>query len=235
MAIALVSNTIAGTAANGGTTGAINTTGASLLIVGLSWSSNSGTTPPPVTDSKSNTWTRLTAQEPTPPNTDSYSVIYYAKNPTVGSGHTFTASLTNSFPTIGVQAFSGVDTSSPFDVENGTAINHAFTADITSVQPGSVTPSNDGSLIVTVLSNYIDSSNSDRSINQSFTISDQLGFVTTIAMGMAYQIQTTATARNPTWSWTNAVFLVSTAIAVFKAASAAPSSGHRGLPLLGVG
>jgi hypothetical protein len=45
--------------------------------------------------------------------------LYYAANPTVGSGHTFSYTGASNFSSIFVAAFSGVATSSPFDKENG--------------------------------------------------------------------------------------------------------------------
>ncbi len=77
---------------NGGdTTGTpIDTTGANLLIFGVSYLDGSA---PTISDSKSNTWTALTA---TLPSTSGDIRIYYAKNPTVGAGHTFSATGTGS-------------------------------------------------------------------------------------------------------------------------------------------
>jgi hypothetical protein len=101
----LVASTIvASTDKNDATTSAINTTGATALFVWLACSKSTTST---VTDSKGNTWTALTK--------NSASILvglqlwYCTTTPTVGTGHTFTSStVTNSYPALAVQAFSGV-------------------------------------------------------------------------------------------------------------------------------
>ncbi|MFM2357274.1 MAG: hypothetical protein RJA61_11 [Candidatus Parcubacteria bacterium] len=204
----LIANTGAGSSGgNNVTTGAIDTTGANLIVVVVSWYSGAANT---LSDSKGNTWTALTAYAAG--NTQQR--IYYAYNPTVGSGHTFTAT-NSSYPSIAVSAWSGAATS-PYDVENGSS-----GSGITSKQPGSVTPSENNELIITGLG--FDTSNT-LSINSGFTISNQLNYTVGNYMGgaMAYLVQTTSAAVNPTWSWSSSMG-VSTGIATFKAASATRS------------
>ncbi len=179
MAIALVTNgTGLSTDSNGFTTGSFDTTGANFLIVGFVQSSataGSGA----ISDSKSNTWLRLT--EYTVAFSDRFIAIYYAENATVGSGHTFTAAGTSNFPTIIMAAFSGVATSSTFDVENG--VNNTFD----STQPsGSITPGAD----------------------------NEFGHT---AGATAYLIETTATAKNPTWTWSSGNARCGATVAAFKA------------------
>src|SRR4051812_9792279 len=91
-----------GSGANGGTSGAIDTSGANFLVAVVASYSVGDTT---VTDSKSNTWTQLTARDEI--NTTLVrNRIWYAKNATVGSGHTFSDAVSSSFPSICVAAFS---------------------------------------------------------------------------------------------------------------------------------
>lgn len=212
MAFTLISNTSAGSSnTTDVTTGAIDTTGANILIAVAT--SNSV-----VTDSKSNTWTKLTVRNDTGGHGNECA-IYYAKNPTVGSGHTFTA--TGGFPSIAVASFSGADTTSPFDQENGTG----SAGSVTSIQTGSVTPTQNNELLIAGLT--FDVSNTP-SINSSFTITNTTDYSggNHYGVSMAYKIQTSLSAENPTWSWGAGAF-VATAIATFKI----PTSGGGGFLL----
>src|SRR5574341_912330 len=210
MAIALVVSTIKAASASTSsvTSDAVDTTGSSLLVVAVS--SYAVVAVATVTDSKSNTWTQLTTR--TDPGANlSRQTLYYAQNPTVGTGHTFTASTspTASFPAIGVYAFSGTATTAVFDVENGNGADA-----VTSIQPGSVTPTQNNEVVVAAL--CFESSDTI-SIGSGFTLSDQVPWVVNVNFGLAiaYKIQTTAGAENPTWSWTTSDD-IATAIATFK-------------------
>lgn len=216
MAIALVAHTSAGSS-NGGvsvTTGAIDTTGASLLLAFVG--DYNSVTASTVSDSKSNTWTALTTYSG---GTNPRARIFYAKNPTVGTGHTFTATAPGAatFPGVAFYAFSGADTTAPFDSpqENG----GGNTVSGTSFQPGSVAPSVDNELLFTGI--CLDGTFSAPTVDSSFTIGDSVAFSNgqTFGVFVAYQIQTTATTRNPTLSWTTAVTNKAGAIGTFKAAT----------------
>ena len=205
MGYALVISHKQGLGETGGTSSAIDTSGANLitLIVG-------GTgTPSSVTDNKGNTYTlRATGS-----GASQASRIYSATNPTVGSGHTFTVSApTNTFVSLIVLAFSGADTSSPFDQNNGVS-----TDGVTSIQPGSVTPSVNDELLVCSLGLGGDVTN--LAIGSSFTLQENLplGSGVNYAAAGAYKIQTSAGAENPQWTWTTSRNAAS-AIATFKPA-----------------
>lgn len=187
-------------------TSAIDTTGADLLVVCVNNTSVSA----PVSDSKSNTWTKLTGQSGTPGT-----CIYYSKNPTVGSSHTFTVTGV-SFVAFQVLAFSGADLTSPFDVENGNSTTG------TTLQPGSVTPSANGSLLVVGLGS--NQSEGGVSIDSSFTIQESNPYTGGTNYGgfCAYKIQGTASAENPTWTMGTSRNYYST-IAVFAPASGGSS------------
>lgn len=209
MAIAHVATTILDGA---GTTSSIDTTGASLLVVGVSsYGPPSGSAT--ISDSKSNTWTLLTLYA----GVDYGIQVYYATNPSVGSGHTVTTGGGLSFPGLVFSAFSGVDTASPFDVENG---NSAIAS---TNQAGTVTPSNANSLVISAAA-IRQSGMLPTSIDGGFTILDQGGGVSGIAVGMAYLIQTSIAAADPTWTFSasNASSITS---AVFKAASGGGGGG----------
>lgn len=183
------------------TTTAINTTGANLIVLSLIHTNSQ----PTVTDSYGNLWTPLTAL-----GSSQVSRLFYCVNPTVGPGHTFTATQSlESYPVLGVLAVSGAS-DTPFDVENGS------TGNSTSLQPGNITPTQDGSLVVTALANGV---GTNAAINGGYTALTS-DFVNAAAVGgsFAYLIQNSAAQTNPTWTW-NSGGASSAAIASFKSAS----------------
>lgn len=205
MAYALVTDVEAIPGASGGTTGAVDTTGASLLIIHVA----SFAAVDSVSDSKGNTWTPLTSHGGA---NSRHTRFWYAANPTVGSGHTFTVSGTLIFPHIAVAAFSGAATTSPFDQENG-----ATSADATTLATGSVTPGEDNELLV---SGCCGAMTSSPTINSGFTVTDDAPFGSGNNMqgGLAYLVQTSAAAVNPTWNFNNTGG-VGASIATFKVAA----------------
>ncbi len=102
MAFALVANAGSGS----GTTSAVDTTGADLLVAAVAYFDGAGT----VTDSKGNTWTGLT---PATPGSGRACRLLYCVPTSVGGGHTF--STPSGFGGLCVSAWSGVDTATPFD------------------------------------------------------------------------------------------------------------------------
>lgn len=206
MAYSLVTHVEAGGSANGVTTGTVDTTGATLIVISTSRYSPAGESTT-VSDSKGNTWTALTLSQAN----GVANRLYYCANPTVGSGHTFSTSDTGSYPSIAVLAFTG-NTATPFDQENGGL------AVATSLTIPSVTPTEDNELIVAGISHENNTAGSV-TINGGFT-------AYTVAYssgnseggGIAYLIQTTATAASPTWNITNSA-AIAARIATFKAAA----------------
>ena len=202
----LIASVSGGTGSNGGTPAAINTVGANLIVIYVGYVHTLGTLI--LTDNQSNTWTPLTE----------YAIgggdaragrIFYCFNPTTNASHTFTTGgLT--YPGIAVAAWSGADTS-PFDVENGFA-----RADSSSpIQPGSVTPSQPDSIIITGVTHL---STAALSVDSGFTVDEDLATSPGNYFGcaMASLVQTSSSAVNPTWTVTSGTMCVS-AIAVFKA------------------
>jgi hypothetical protein len=220
--MSLIAHTSAGSAGgNTITTSAIDTTGATLIVVCVSETSGVINTP---TDSKSNTYTPLTNRD----TGASVAVrLFYCENPTAGSGHTFSYTHNSAFPAIAVQAHGGTLTASSLNTETG-----ATGAAVTSIQPGSISPAAASDLFVTGLSF---GASRVVSIDSSFTISDQVDYLSAggnFGIGMAYK--SSGTAENPTWSWTPALS-PAVAMASFKEASggAGPSS-QATLTMLGV-
>ncbi len=210
MSYVLVANTVA-QGLDGGTTSNIDTTGATLLVVGIC---SFGTDPTTISDSNSNTWNALTIFTT---GGGQRVRLFYALNPIVGSGHSFTFSATGSAAVILVSAFSGADTTSPFDSENGSG---------SSPTPGAVSPSEDNELIVTIVCDL----SSAATIDSGFTVTDSVAFIpgTALQGGMAYLIQTAAASANPTWNDGSA-----SSIACFKAAGGGGGNRRRRILLMG--
>jgi hypothetical protein len=200
--IGLIANAAAGSVDGGSTsvTGAIDTSGSSLLVVAAL---DDGSTT--ITDSKGNTWTLLNYIAA------NHVGLWYAANPVVGSGHTFTVS-TVGFSPIAVQAFSNVKLASPLDGA-GTGAANAGSA---TIQPGSKTPSEDNCLLVTASMNFGGVDNST-SFDSGFTKTDALPFAggQNYAIAMGYKVQNTAGPENPTITW-NASAGVGAQMAAFK-------------------
>ena len=183
MAFAVISGTKFQTAATA-TSPAIDTTGASTLIVVLSERTPSSGV---ISDSKGNTWSQLTVYSDDP--NDHACSIWWSNATSVGTNHTFTATGTDMACTVSIAAFSGGATS-PFDLQNG---NNAGTG--STVQPGSITPTQDSELVI---AGFVHDRAALPTIGGGFTMYQQLGFGAQYGGGLAYLIQTTATAANPT-------------------------------------
>lgn len=208
MAFALVTHTKKAA----GTTDAIDTTGADLIIglVAVYAGGGGGA----FSDSKGNTWTGLTAQSE---SGLSWVRIYYCVNPTVGSGHTF--SVSGSYQTLCVAAFSGAKATGTFDQQSGSSSGTSGAA-----TPGSITPSENDCLFVTGLGTfYAGISGAPSGFTASDYFASDPGGCST---GLAYEIQTTATARNPSWSYTGS-YGWSCVAAVFKAAAGGGGGGTK--------
>jgi hypothetical protein len=166
----------------GGTSAAIDTTGMNLIVAAIQTAGTMN-----FSDSKSNTWTALTQR--TEPVLSWATRLYYCSNPTVGTGHTF--STTSANVSMYVASWSGGHASSQFGAESGS----------NAAQPGNMIPSEDNCLFVTSAINLFAD---DYAIDSSFTIiyenGDNEAAASVVGGGMAYKIQTTAGAENPTWS-----------------------------------
>lgn len=207
--ITLVSHTAAAsTDGNGVTTTSIDTSGSDLLTVekvGLI-----GATDCTLTDSKSNSWTMLTAYSV---DSEQRIQMFYSVNPTVGSGHTFTCNGTALAPSIAVQSWSGM-APVPFNVQNGSG-----NSDVTGIRPGNVTTSTDNELIVTAVSAAPLAI--ALSIDSGFTKTDETNYSAGLHYGIAaaYKIKSIAGMENPTWTGDATLNYWATDIATFKSGS----------------
>lgn len=196
--IAVVAHTfvqsVSGT--NAGPSPAIDTTGATAIIIGSTINLIGGTALP--NDSKTNTWTDL-GTVANGGATQSQIALAWGSGLVVGTGHTFGMNTTN--PGLVIIALSGVlVTSNPLDQ----ARTQAITAAGTTLQPGSQTPTVDNCVFFVYTG---DAWTGITAIN-SGTITDQsplspAGHVAFATFG-AYLVQTAKTAFNPTVTFTGA-------------------------------
>jgi hypothetical protein len=193
------------------TSGAVDTTGADLIVA---WAIGYLSVVS-FTDSKGNTYTPLTLRaDPGGIN----GKFWYCFGPIVGSGHTFSSG--SSFPVIGVLAFNCGFGSDPFDVENGA------NGTGTSIQPGSVTPSNADNIVITGVGEG--TTGGTPSVDGGFTEPNAEADGAAFSATIAYLIQSAATAQNPTWSGiTSGGFGNVAGIAVFNAAAAGGGGNRR--------
>jgi len=201
MAITLIASvTMAGTD-DGGTSTAIDTTGATLLVMSVSlWTAHA------VSDSKGNTWVPLTERV----STQLRHRLYYCLTPTVGTGHTFTLTGANFYPSMFVYAFAGV---ASYQVESG-----AIAASGASLASGSLTPSTAGALVVTGVCGF-NAASTDTVTPSGFAVTTITGVGGTNLHGSAaWLIQATAAAIDPTWAFTPSQGNLSVGSAVFLAA-----------------
>jgi hypothetical protein len=171
----------------------LDTTGANFIIAGAVHLD--GATFITFTDTKGNTWTPLTEYSSGGGGIGNNLRFYYCENPIVGTGHGFTyAGISMAGAGVAVAAYTGVKTTSAFDVENGSGSMSA-----TTIQPGSVTPSLNDELIVTVVSTF--NTFTAPSIDSGFTLRQYTsGGGAFFDIAIADLIQTTAGAVNPTWT-----------------------------------
>lgn len=191
-----------GTGSTPAVTSGVDTSGSTLIVANVPFFDVGGGEGS-LTDFYSNTWTKVRLDEFGFVAND----IYYCKNPTVGAGHTFSASHT--YDALNVIGFAGTDLSSPLDQQSAAH----------SVQPGSITPGQANEVLVCALCFYPDGT---QSIDSGFTVANKQPYNSGVNMGgaIAYLIETTATAKNPTWS-TNTSYTDNIAVILsFKAAVA---------------
>lgn len=145
----------------------LNCTGANLFVA---VASGRGTLA--VSDSLSNTWSIAVSDFSVSGNGGA---IFYCLNPTVGASQTFNT-LSGSFDIMNVTAWSGAAASSVLG-----PTNFADTLTGSTFQPGSVTPTSNGSLIVS----GIGSNNTGTiTIDTGFTVSDQASLNAGVSFGL---------------------------------------------------
>jgi len=212
MAYSLIAHTASGTNSSGTTSSGVDTTGADLIVVAAAY--YNGSAAPTLTDSRGNTWTGLTEVAAAGGSYLGSLRFFYCQAPSVGAGHTFTLSGASSYAALAVAAFSG-SAASPADQQGGSG---------GTATPGSITPSEANELVLTAVT---DSSPGGiaTAVSGGFAVLDTLANSSGnhFGVGLAYLVQTSAAAANPTWSAGN-VFPAS-AIASFKAGGGGGGGG----------
>jgi hypothetical protein len=194
----------------GGTSGSYDTTGSDLFVVTMTTVGGAGTFTPVNADNKGNTYT---ARGSTYYPFTQVTVLYVA-NPSCGSGtiFDFTQVVSGSYPGVIVSWWSGSKPSTPYDVENSnTGVG------VTSLATGSITPSQDGDLLI-ASADIDDGAVTGIGIDSGFsTVAFSPWDGNKEGTCQAYLVQGSAAAINPTWSWTTAQN-ANVSITAFKAA-----------------
>lgn len=222
MAIAHVATGTAGVGLNSATTGAADGTGANLSIV--CQTTNNGVAEPTPTDSEGNTYTGETR---TSTGGFFYTRIWHSYNPTVSASMTASWSQATGAGGISLMLFSGAASGGLDQQGQGT------TTSATSIASGSITPTENDELIVTMCSFEPAGT---LSVDSSITLATQANYAGGVnyGTGCGYKIQTTAAAINATWSKTGTAGGMASHVASFKAAGGAVAT-YNYLTLLGVG
>lgn len=185
----LIANVGTGGSASTVTSGAIDTTGADLLVVVVSTYNNGSFAG--VSDSKTNTWTDETEFSENFITTR----ISWSIPSSVGTSHTFTCSPTNRYPSICVLAFSGANATQRDQVSTG--------GDGNPWKPGALTATNNDSLYVTGAGQDVNGANF--SVDAGYTETDEVPYSSGNHVGCAaaYFIQSGSPAsKDPAWTST---------------------------------
>lgn len=204
-----IAPTSGGNAFKVATTSAINTTGASLIVVAVS--DNILASTPSLVDNAGNTWTLVRTQTDT---TKNRLKVYICAAPITSVTHTFTYSVTtNGYPTVMVLALAGTRTSGVLDQQNGNTVAGATT----SASPGSITPTLSNEIVITAVSAGGQSGQTSApTIASGYTRSNHYDWVANYKSAMAYLIQSSPSATNPTWTF-NGTDTAAVIILSFKA------------------
>lgn len=184
----------------------IDTTGAKLLIATVSWFSLITADGTLSDGAPSNVWTPLTKR--VQGNTSHQ--IFYCISPTTSGSHEFFFAGSSTFASIQISAWSHTGTPAYDGQQNG-----ATSASATTLATGSVTPTQDYTLIIAGCGAASDATFTG--IDSSFTLQENNAAVSGTAIGgaHAYKFVSPAAANNPTWT-VNTPTVVMAAIAVFK-------------------
>lgn len=180
----------------------MDSSGANLCTIGSGdW--DAYTDPTTVSDTKSNTYAELPGQSVHDSLLGQQSRLFYCPNPTVGSGHQITITRSNLYGSASFEFFSGVAELYPLEAYGGAALGFGNSA----IQPGPMSPLQDGSLIFT----SVCSPSPGVAIDESF--SPPIYVVPTVdsyGEASAYLIQPIAASVNPTWTYPGADGLCAT-------------------------
>jgi hypothetical protein len=209
-------------------TPSIDSTGADLLVWCHTRRGDASYVELPGTDSKGNLASAYTKLGPYNNGGDNATVVIYVlQGGTFGAGHTIP---------YGGGAGSGSDFVSVWSGSAASAIDQsagfASAGNVSSIQPGSITPTLTNELVIALLSDQAYPNDRTHSVDGSMTELDNQPSPDFYYRGMvAYKIQTAAAAINPTFTATGTAKNLSAMIVSFKSTSssagAAPKVRHR--------
>lgn len=202
----------------------VNSTGSDIIFIGLA--AYFVPTPTITDNTYGNTFTSLTKY--TDAGSSDAASLYYCENPTVGADHQVTAAVSLITATVNFFGFSGAKLSGAFDTGKDTGSS----ASSTTIQPGAFTPSENGCLVVGMLS--FNQTSGTISIDSPFSIIDQTNAGVSDHYGGAsfYAVQGTAASANPTLTAGSSQGMA-VAMAAFKAATVS-AVGHSTLLMMGI-
>jgi hypothetical protein len=212
MAISVIASTSIATTGSatfsGFTSSAIDTSTATLIEVTVF--SYQGAPAPALTHSKSGTFTGLT--ERISSSSTRVRKFYLLNDGSWGSGHTFTITTSHSaaYATAVIRAYAGTNINFHSESSGGSGTT------VTSLNAGSVTPPTNGALITTGIC-YQPTISALAVTGESLAIIQHIPYAAGTTMGgaAADEIQTTAAALDPAWSWTTATAAVSACTATY--------------------
>jgi hypothetical protein len=206
-------------------------TGVDLIIAVVGYTDAASGTCGVVQDSSSNTWTTLHTSAA---NSGEHLDWYYVQAPTVTATMNFTTNCSpgganGTYPGLAVLGFAG-SIATPQDQKS----IGASAGTVTSLQGGNVTPGVSLELIVSAW--MAGGTPTSLSIDSGFTLQvNQPGTSVATGASIAYIIETSIAAKNPTWSWTTAETSI-VANATFKTSGGVGGGGALSTRMLmGVG
>lgn len=175
-------------------TTAVDSTGSDKISVQVGSTTSGGV--PTITDNYNNVWTLVDSDL----NSFVRSTVYECDNPATGTGHVIRCTLASAGPAIAAIFHKGGLLTGSTDQASTLSSGSS-----TSSQGGSITPSGNRYLVVTFLATEGTSAVSVGSVDASAAVADNALGGGHIGVGVAYKIQTTAAAINPTWTHGNGV------------------------------
>jgi hypothetical protein len=189
-----------GATGSGATTTATSTggscSGATRIDVGITYAGS----PCTISDSSGNSYTLAHAVNS---GAGVLAAVYFKYSPTTTASMTWTCAGSSTFPMINVIVWGGTATSG--SAPTGTNIGGTGGASGTSVTAGPLTPTVPNAVCFTELMTAA-AEGGKVTISSPFTIEDSSPHASNNVGGFdAYQIQTTATMENPTYSWPSSI------------------------------
>lgn len=187
----IAATSCAGTGGANCTTGAVNMTTADLIVVAIV-NGGANTISSPTDSVGTNTYTQALTDNVS----GNYIRCFYVHAPNVSSSMTFSTNATGTnYPGLAVAGFKG-SVASPLD-----QTNHAVVATGTTVQAGSVTPTQANELIVPCFGS---NGGTNETIDSGYTIDATVNYSGSNGQGaaIAHLVQSAAAPTNPTWTTT---------------------------------